>query len=131
MNPANTFFVNSTFSGKSVRQAANHIEKFISYIDRGKWQKLQDMLDTTVNPPDRISSRPGMTHPLYFRPDRPTLDLMTKNEPTGGVPNFVLRKTTANDIKQKITLNGILTEGYGLAITPEPGDRECKTEMVE
>ena len=131
MNPANTFFVNSTFSGKSVRQAASHIEKFISYIDRGKWQKLQDMLDTTINPPDRISSRPGMTHPLYFRPDRPTLDLMTKNEPTGGVPSFALRKTTANEIKQKITLNGILTEGYGLAITPEAGDRECKTEMVD
>ena len=129
--PPNTdnYWVKYSFNSMKKKKVAKQITKFISYIDEGEWSKLTKMLDSNAMPPEKIKNLPRI-FPMYFRPDRTTLDIMDKNDLTVPTPFFQAKKDVANYIKSKIELDGVTTEGYGLALTENAGKRDVEVEDV-
>jgi len=127
-NPDN-YWVKYSFSGFNKKKVASQIEKFISYIDEGEWDKLTKMLDSNAAPPEKIKTLPKI-FPMYFRPDRATLDIMDKNDSAVPTPFFQAKKDVANFIKSNIELDGVTTEGYGLALTENSGKRDVEVNST-
>jgi len=110
------YWVKHSFNGLNKKKVAKQIERFISYIDEGDWDKLTEMLDSSTTPPEKIKTLPKI-FPMYFRPDVTTLNVMDKNDVAMSTPFFQAKKDVSNFIKSKIELDGVSTEGYGLALT--------------
>jgi hypothetical protein len=123
------YWVKHSFSGLDKNKVVERIERFISYIDEGEWAKLTKMLDATATPPEKIKNIPKI-FPMYFRPDRSTLDIMEKNDTPAPTPFFQAKKDVANFIKSKIELDGVTTEGYGLALSENAGKRDVEVETT-
>tara|TARA_R110000824_G_scaffold27124_5_gene92547 strand:+ start:6810 stop:8606 length:1797 start_codon:yes stop_codon:yes gene_type:complete len=123
------YWVKYSFSGFDKKKVAKQIEKFISYVDEGDWDKLTKMLDSNATPPEKIKNLPKI-FPLYFRPNRITLDMMDKNDIVASTPFFQAKKDVANFIKSNIELDGVTTEGYGLALTENSGKRDVTVEST-
>jgi len=124
------YWVKYSFNAMSKNKVAKEITKFISYIDEGDWSRLTKMLDSTATPPEKIKNLPKI-FPLYFRPDRASLDIMDKNDLAVATPFFQPKKDVANFIKSKIELDGVDTKGYGLAMSENAGKREVKVESIK
>ena len=124
------YWVKYSFNSMSKNKVAKQITKFISYIDEGDWNRLTKMLDSNATPPEKIKNLPNI-FPLYFRPDRTSLDIMEKNDLVISTPFFQAKKDVANFIKSKIELDGVDTKGYGLAMSENAGKREVKVESVK
>ena len=124
------YWVKHSFNGLNKNKVAKQIEKFISYIDEGDWDKLTGMLDGSATPPEKIKTLPKI-FPMYFRPDVTTLNVMDKNDVVIPTPFFQAKKDVSNFIKSKIGLDGVSTEGYGLALTENAGKRDVTVEMVK
>jgi hypothetical protein len=124
------YWVKYSFNSMNKKKVAKQITKFISYIDEGDWDKLRKMLDGATIPPEKIMTPIPKIFPMYFRPDRTTLDIMDKNDSTIPTPFFQQKKDVANFIKSKIELDGVTTEGYGLAMTENAGKRDVAVEDV-
>lgn len=124
------YWVKYSFSSMDKNKVAKQITKFISYIDEGDFDKLRKMLDGSAVPPEKIITPIPKIFPMYFRPDRSTLNIMDKNDSTIPTPFFQQKKDVANFIKSKIELDGVTTEGYGLAMTENAGKRDITVEDV-
>ena len=117
--------VRSNFSALSISETRTLINDFISNVDSGDFTSLRK----TLTSPDTVKEVPGIIHPLYFRPDTSTLEIMEASKPSGALPQatFDLWKSDlVSGIQDKVKLSGVKTNGYGLALTSEK--REVKVE---
>mgnify|MGYP003667493337 FL=1 len=123
----------------SVTELGGLLTEFISQYDGGQWS---DFIKPTpvwasksyhpqvdLNNRNNVGSFMGKTHPLYFRPDSVTLRYTDKAVPVGAPPAWPTMQTTANQLKELITLDGVLTDGWGLAFTNNVGERKVKEEQ--
>ena len=76
--------------------------------------------------PDSVTDWPTAIHPLYFIP---TIQL-TNASNDWGLTTLAIRQANenANDIINKIKLKGVTTNGFGLAMTENDGEREIVVE---
>jgi len=118
--------VRSNFSALSISETRTLINDFISNIDSGDFTSLKK----TLTSPDTVKEVPGIIHPLYFRPDTSTLEIMESSKPSGAFPTQptfdIWKSDLVSGIQNKVKLSGVKTEGYGLALTSEK--REVKVD---
>tara|TARA_R110002012_G_scaffold320926_1_gene546789 strand:- start:1245 stop:2957 length:1713 start_codon:yes stop_codon:yes gene_type:complete len=114
---------------------------YISQYDGGEWSKFikppPSWATKTYHPQvdlnnqNNVGSFMGKTHPLYFKPDSVTLRYIDKEIPVGAPLVWPSMQTQANELKELITLDGVLTNGFGLAFTNDVGERNVKEEKVK
>ena len=125
----------------SIEKLSVLINDVIKNIDDSDWSSLQkvenDFSTITYNPdckPDEVGVFvSGMLHPLYFRPNTRTHRLIAKPKPVGAPLNYIAMNQTANDLSKLITLEGVKTQGWGLAFTNQNGKRtpDFETKKVK
>ena len=122
----------------SVTELGGLLTEYISQYDGGDWSNLikpppvwasksyHPQVD--LNNRNNVGAFMGKTHPLYFRPDSVTLRYTDKAVPVGAPPVWPTMQTTATQLKELVTLNGVMTDGSGLAFTNNVGERKVKEE---
>tara|TARA_R100001509_G_scaffold114871_1_gene70003 strand:- start:2466 stop:4178 length:1713 start_codon:yes stop_codon:yes gene_type:complete len=125
----------------SIEELGGLLTEYISQYDAGEWTKFikppPSWATKTYHPQvdlnnqNNVGSFMGKTHPLYFKPDSVTLRYIDKEIPVGAPPVWPTMQTTANELKELITLDGVRTTGWGLAFTSDVGERSVKQEKVK
>ena len=115
------------------------ITRYLTQYDKGEWSKFIKPTpswanktyhpEVDLNNSNNVGSFMGKTHPLYFRPNSVTLRLMDKAIPVGAPPNWPTMQLDVNSLKEKISLDGVETDGWGLAFTSDVGERKVKQEQ--
>ena len=114
---------------------------YISQYDGSEWSKFikppPSWATKTYHPQvdlnnqNNVGAFMGKTHPLYFKPDSVTLRYIDKEIPVGAPAVWPTMQTKANELKELITLDGVQTNGWGLAFTSDVGERNVKEEQVK
>ena len=128
----------------TIEQLGQLINDYIEQIDRGEWSDfikpvdLGDALSTvskTYNPNVDLNVRNSVgaylqrAHPLYYRPKESTRILMDGAQPLGApAGTWSSSQGDLSKLKELIKLDGVETEGYGLAYTDDSAVREPKPE---
>lgn len=120
--PNGDYLIRSSFSGLDRRQVSRHIEKFINAIDDNDRPKVEGLMTH----PDSVTDWPTTIHPLYFMPTK-QLNLSANDWRTD---TLAIRQANKNAIAiiEKIKLKGVVTSGFGLAMTNNSGEREIIVE---
>jgi hypothetical protein len=118
--------IKSNFTALSIDEVRTLINDFISNVDSHDFVSLRKSLVS----PDTITKQPSIIHPLYFRPDAFTLEVMEESFSSSyGVAQPIFdgwKNVLVSGIQNKVKLSGVKTKGYGLALTSEK--REVKTD---
>ena len=125
----------------SVTELGGVITQYIAEYDGGEWSKFikpsPSWVTKTYHPQvdlnnnNNVGSFMGKTHPLYFRPDSVTLRYMDKAIPVGAPLVWPNMQTIVNNLKDLIVLDGVKTDGWGLAFTSDVGERKVKENKVK
>ena len=128
-------------SAPSVSELGGLLTQYLSEYDSGEWSNFikpppswavktyHPQVDLSNN--NNVGSFLGKTHPFYFRPDSVTLRFMDKAIPVGAPAVWPTMQTMAASLKDLVVMDGVGTDGWGLAFTSDVGERKVKENKVK
>ena len=128
-------------SAPSVSELGGLLTQYLSEYDSGEWSNFikpppswavktyHPQVDLSNN--NNVGSFLGKTHPFYFRPDSVTLRFMDKAIPVGAPVVWPTMQTMAASLKDLVVMDGVGTDGWGLAFTSDVGERKVKENKVK